>query len=849
MSKQRIWRSIVIAFVLIGLTAWVLGQHAAAQSEKAIATFVTKIAPNLVTQTQPVPQVRLEMVASAQVGDWVTAQLIATNVYDLAGFQVELRFDEEKLGFGTAVPIEGFAAARDLISMGYVRHEGVVRLGAASCPTIDCTSASYEPDPKLVGGVSGTVELATFEFQVRQGGVATLEIAAVTLVDVWGDTILTGDQTALPDVIKPSLTSLDLSGNNQINDADAYLVVSAWRELQRTERCLADSLTSYDIDGNGCLSIADIQIILAAWGEQPISRSGISNNYVPSATFTVNSSGDQSDVNPGDGICRTALLNCTLRAALEEANARPGSDTIQFNIRNTNGSCPSLVTIEPNSALIVDAADNNGIMIDGYSQCNASVNSEPIHGNAIIKIELRGDNDEFIFGLHILSPNNLVQGLAIYNWHRQIQLLGERSHDNVVQGNFIGTNAANTFTQSASGIEGDGIRLEIGANHNLVGGTAPSARNIVSGNDQDGVGFQGAGVDFNTIINNYVGLKQSGDTRLRNGTDGVDVAEGAANNQFGGLNPGERNVVSGNNGDGIEISHDTGTVGNEIVGNFIGLAAAGTITVYNSDRGITLEDSVGQNLIYRNVIVANGGDGVRFYTVFNNQLYDNFIGAAPVGLGPYDVVPLPTVKTELTALPNGTSGGSQGLSGVYITAGSQSNQITHNIIAYHPQYGIYLDAQKGYLSYGTCEAYYNTFSQNNLFDNAANGIRLKSGICDDGIEYFPNQGIETPVIISAIPWYVTGTTCPNCLVQVFIADKPEVNNPNGDNFGEGKVFLTEGLADVNGYFWIQFANVANGTILTAYTTDRSGNSSEFARNAEVIGSSGQGRIFLPLVSR
>src|SRR5690606_5805851 len=116
----------------------------------------------------------------------------------------------------------------------------------------------------------------------------------------------------------------------------------------------------------------------------------------------------------------------------------------------------------------------------------------------------------------------------------------------------------------------------------------------------------------------------------------------------------------------------------------------------------------------------------------------------------------------------------------------------------------------------------------------AKGIRLKADICDDGIEYFPNQGIASPVFTTAYPTSVTGTTCPNCLVQVFIADKLVVNNPTGDNYGEGKTFLAEGFADSSGQFTIPLSNIALDTILTAHTTDGLGNSSEFARNVAVV---------------
>ena len=38
-------------------------------------------------------------------------------------------------------------------------------------------------------------------------------------------------------------------------------------------------------------------------------------------TFSVNDNGDASDATPGDGVCATATGSCTLRAAIEEANA------------------------------------------------------------------------------------------------------------------------------------------------------------------------------------------------------------------------------------------------------------------------------------------------------------------------------------------------------------------------------------------------------------------------------------------------------------------------------------------------------------------------------------------------
>jgi fibronectin-binding autotransporter adhesin len=46
------------------------------------------------------------------------------------------------------------------------------------------------------------------------------------------------------------------------------------------------------------------------------------------STLTVNKTSDTVDVNPGDGVCADSVGGCSLRAAIQEANAFAGSDTI-----------------------------------------------------------------------------------------------------------------------------------------------------------------------------------------------------------------------------------------------------------------------------------------------------------------------------------------------------------------------------------------------------------------------------------------------------------------------------------------------------------------------------------------
>src|SRR5688500_18566713 len=48
------------------------------------------------------------------------------------------------------------------------------------------------------------------------------------------------------------------------------------------------------------------------------------------ATFHVNDTTDRLDTNPGDGVCVSSNGTCTLRAAIQEANALPGAHIVRI---------------------------------------------------------------------------------------------------------------------------------------------------------------------------------------------------------------------------------------------------------------------------------------------------------------------------------------------------------------------------------------------------------------------------------------------------------------------------------------------------------------------------------------
>lgn len=95
----------------------------------------------------------------------------------------------------------------------------------------------------------------------------------------------------------------------------------------------------------------------------------------PSATFTVNSTVDAVDANPGNGVCQTAVPGqCTLRAAVMEANALPGNDSINLPT--------GIFTLTlPGDDFESEVGDIN--ITDGLTLSGASTSSTIIDGGAI----------------------------------------------------------------------------------------------------------------------------------------------------------------------------------------------------------------------------------------------------------------------------------------------------------------------------------------------------------------------------------------------------------------------------------------------------------------------------------
>ncbi len=146
--------------------------------------------------------------------------------------------------------------------------------------------------------------------------------------------------------------------------------------------------------------------------------------------------------------------------------------------------------------------------------------------------------------------------------------------NNVIEGNYIGTNAAGT---AAVGNTRAGIVLNGG-----VVGTTIIANNLISGN---AMGIYILNTTGAVLTGNNIGLNATETAALPNNSYGIFVDSTASNTTIGGTAAGAGNVIAGNADAGIFVSGSTNVT---IQGNDIGLNAAGNATFGNANDGILM---------------------------------------------------------------------------------------------------------------------------------------------------------------------------------------------------------------------------------------------------------------------
>src|SRR5262249_48892943 len=156
------------------------------------------------------------------------------------------------------------------------------------------------------------------------------------------------------------------------------------------------------------------------------------------------------------------------------------------------------------------------------------------------------------------------------------------ANNNRVAGNLIGTDVTGTGPLPNP----QGVVIDAGAHDNRIGSVVVGAANVISGNTGPGVHLTGNGTTGNLLRGNFIGSDVTGTAALPN-DDGVLIDGGAQNNTVGGAAPAARNLISGNQGEGVKIfKTDVGglkdTRNNLVQGNFIGTDVTGTVALGNA---------------------------------------------------------------------------------------------------------------------------------------------------------------------------------------------------------------------------------------------------------------------------
>ena len=530
-----------------------------------------------------------------------------------------------------------------------------------------------------------------------------------------------------------------------------------------------------------------------------LSGAGVSNNLVENNYIGLNAAGSAALANTFAGLY--VINGATSNAFLNNVISGNSSEGLRLSDPGTSGN------VVQGNLFGTDATGTTAVP------------------NGFLGLSIYTGATSNLVGGTSAATRNIISG----NFSEGLRIQGAGASWNLVQGNFIGTDASGT---NAVPNGWSGLTIFSGATSNTIGGTTSGAKNVCSGNASYGVVVSDLGTSGNLIQGNYLGLNAGGTASLPNYA-GALVTSSASANTFGGASAQARNIMSGNSGPGIEVSFSA--TSNLLEGNYIGLAPVGTSALGNGSEGIYLHDGPNGNSIVANVVSGNTLRGIYAYgrNTSYNLIAGNLIGTAA----------------------NGTSALGNGWDGVVFFDGASSNVVglsangagAGNTIAFNGLTGVYVGSDNTDLSIG------DTVRGNTIFSNNAIGINLVGGTEDaygvtanhiGGALPGPNELQNYPVITNAVAG-ATSTTVSGTLNssanRSFLVDVYRNPAPDPSGHGQGQVYLgsTSLVTDAggNGAFAFTTSGSLGGQYFSTTATDQTtGDTSEFS--ADVAATNG-----------
>ena len=396
------------------------------------------------------------------------------------------------------------------------------------------------------------------------------------------------------------------------------------------------------------------------------------------------------------------------------------------------------------------------------------------------------------------------------------------SNGTMIQGNLIGTDVTGRLAipNSGSGISGSG-------SGGLIGGTTPSARNIISGNS-GGISISSDGtMPLTRIQGNYIGVDITGRSILPSMFKGIDISGAVI---IGGTELGAGNVISGNNG-GITLS-SFNNIGSIVQGNLIGTDLTGTVA-FGNGGGLGIDIRSSNNLIggtvsaARNIISGNNraidiGSSTTAQ-LSGNTIQGNFIGTDITGS-----FPLPNHGFAVISIV-----GSNTLIGGTVPGAG-------NIIAYNDGIGVRNSPFVGPTVGNTIQR--NSFFMNGglAVDLGATGVNINDPCDGDtGTNNLQNYPFLASAVSNGTNTNITGSlnSNPNATFTIDFYASPTYDSTT---YGEGKTYIGSTTVttanDCNAAFNLPVDYPSAGSqFITATATDSSGNTSEYSQYVQAAG--------------
>ncbi len=334
------------------------------------------------------------------------------------------------------------------------------------------------------------------------------------------------------DIVAGNFIGLDASGSSPAGNSQGVLV---------------DGSAANTIGGT---TPADRNLVAANGSQNILLTNNASTNLVAGNFVGLTASGTSTLTSPGNGVVMDDAPDNTVGGtALGAGNviAGQGGDALQIIGPGGNVVQGNLIGTDPTGTIpLRDGTDGLGI---SNSSNNLIGGTAPVAGNTLAA----GRNGIFLDGA---------------------------ADGNVLQGNFIGTNAS-----GATGLGNTNTGIGVfSSSNNLLGGTVAGAGNVIVFNGDRGILFAFSS-NGNAVEGNWIGTDPAGAAGMGNASNGVEFIFGPSNNTVGGTAAGAGNVIANNGGAGVALT--SGDVeGDAILSN----------SIYgNAGTGITLAPGANQS--------------------------------------------------------------------------------------------------------------------------------------------------------------------------------------------------------------------------------------------------------------